>query len=376
LPHYNHDRLSELQAKFDELESLGVIVTPESAGIQVEYVNPSFLIKKPSGGSRLVTAFAEVGQYSKPQPSLMPDVDSTLRRIAQWKYIVATDLTSAFYQIPLSKQSLKYCGVVTPFRGIRTYARCAMGMPGSETALEELMCRVLGDLLQQGIVAKLADDLYCGANSPEELLVNWTKTLECIRKAGLKLSPSKTIVCPKTTTVLGWIWQQGTLTASPHRVATLSTCAPPLTVKGLRSFIGAFKALSRVIPTSAQALHPLDLLVAGKQSSDRLPWPDEALAHFKSAQKTLLTHKSITLPRSSDQLWIVTDGALRDPGIGATLYAVRDKKVFAAGFFSAKVRKGQELWLPCEIEALAISNKALQSLYHPVATHLPCPHRQ
>ena len=33
-----------------------------------------------------------------------------------------------------------------------------MGMPGSETALEEIMCRVLGDLLQEGIVAKLADD--------------------------------------------------------------------------------------------------------------------------------------------------------------------------------------------------------------------------
>lgn len=27
------------------------------------------------------------------------------------------------------------------------------------------MCRVLGDLLQAGIVAKIADDLYCGAQT-------------------------------------------------------------------------------------------------------------------------------------------------------------------------------------------------------------------
>ena len=46
------------------------------------------------------------------------------------------------------------------------YTRCAMGMPGSETALKELVNLVLGDLLQDGIVAKLADDLYCGADSP------------------------------------------------------------------------------------------------------------------------------------------------------------------------------------------------------------------
>ena len=99
----------------------------------------------------------------------MPDVDSTLRLTAQWKNIIATDLTSTFYQIPLSRGSMKYCGVATPFRGVRVYARSAMGMPGSETALEELMSRVLGDLLKEGIVAKIADDLYCGRNSPSNL---------------------------------------------------------------------------------------------------------------------------------------------------------------------------------------------------------------
>ena len=78
---------------------------------------------------------------------------------AQWKHIAATDLTSAFYQIPLASESMRYCGVATPFRGVRVYARSAMGMPGSEKALEELMCRVLGDLLQEGIVAKIADYL-------------------------------------------------------------------------------------------------------------------------------------------------------------------------------------------------------------------------
>ena len=114
-----------------------------------------------------------MGRYAKPQPALMPDVNSTLHQIAQWKHIIATNLTSAFFQIPLSRNSMKYCGVVTPFRGVRVYTRSAMGMPGSETALEELMCRVLGDLLKEGVVAKIADDLYCSGNTYRELLHNW-----------------------------------------------------------------------------------------------------------------------------------------------------------------------------------------------------------
>ena len=153
---------------------MGVFVRPEDVPVNVEYLNPSFLIKKRSGGHRLVTAFSGVGRYSKPQPSLMPDVDGTLRKIAQWQYIATTDLCNAFYQIPLSRESMKYCGVVTPFRGVRVYARSAMGMPGSETALEELLCRVLGDLLEEGVVAKLADDIYCGGNTLAESCRQWS----------------------------------------------------------------------------------------------------------------------------------------------------------------------------------------------------------
>ena len=67
------EKLVELQDKFDELEAVGVFRRPEDVGVAVEYLNPSFLVRKSNGGSRLVTAFTEVGRYSKPQPSLMPD---------------------------------------------------------------------------------------------------------------------------------------------------------------------------------------------------------------------------------------------------------------------------------------------------------------
>ena len=151
-PKYARDKLIELQETFDHLKRLGVFRRPEDVDITVEYLNPSFLVRKPNGGSRLVTAFADVGRDSKPQPSLLPDVDSTLRLIAQWSHIIVIALTSAFYQIPLAKESMTYRGVSTPFKGVRVYVRSAMGMPVSEIALEKVMCRVLGPLLQDGSV--------------------------------------------------------------------------------------------------------------------------------------------------------------------------------------------------------------------------------
>ena len=64
-----------------------------------------------------------------------------------------------------------------------------MGMPGSETALEEVMCRVLGPLLQDESVAKIADDLYRGGNTPQELLHNW--------KSSSPTQEQPAFVCPQ-----------------------------------------------------------------------------------------------------------------------------------------------------------------------------------
>ena len=147
------DKVVELKHKFDKLEELGVFNCLKDINVSVEYLNirpaplSPFLVKKANRGFRLVRAFSYAAWYSKPKPSLMPDVDSTPRQIAQWKYLITTGLTSAFYQIPMACNSMKYYGVATLFGGVRVYTRSAMGMPGSETALEELMCRVLGDLL-------------------------------------------------------------------------------------------------------------------------------------------------------------------------------------------------------------------------------------
>ena len=161
----------------------------------------------------------------------------------------------------------KIYGVATPFKGIRVYTRCAMGMPGSETALEELMSRVLGNLTQEGIVVKIADDLYCGGNSPEEITSNWARVLDVLQANNLRLSASKTFICPQTANILGWVWCNGTLHASPHRICALSAVEPPNSVSSLRSFIGSYKFLSRVLKGYAELLIPLECLIAGKKFS-------------------------------------------------------------------------------------------------------------
>ena len=250
---------------------------------------------------------------------------------------------------------MKYCGIVTPFKGVRVYAVTAMGLPGSEVALEEVLSRVLGEEIMSLICVKNADDLYVGGNTLDELYTNWERVLTKLKANNLKLSGPKTVIAPKSTLILGWLWQEGTLQANPHSLAPLSVVTPPKTVRLLRSFIGAYKVLSRVLQGYSQLMQPLDAAVAGKQSHELIAWSDELLHAFKTAQSALKNCKTITLPRPSDTLWLVTDGSVKERGMGATLYIMRMNKLHLAGFFSARLRPHQVTWLPCEQEALAIS---------------------
>ena len=355
-PFYSRDDLQQLQDKFDELEAKGVFSRPQNIGVTVENIHPSFLVSKQnSTDKRLVTDFSSITEYCRPTPSLLPDVDSTLRTIGGFNYLIKTDMSSAYFQIKLKKSSQKFCGVHTPYRGLRVYNVGCMGLPGVEVALEELTSLILGDMVKEGKVAKLADDLFVGASTPEELVINFEQFLHRLLECNIKLSPSKTIIAPKSVTILGWIWSRGQLKASPHKISALSTIKPPETVTALKSFIGAFRFISRVLPRYANTLSPLEAAIRGKNGKENINWSDDLINSFKKAQQSLLHAKTITIPKPSDTLWIVTDAAVRPSAIGATLYAVRDNKPLLSGFFNAKLPDFQTRWLPCEVEGLAVA---------------------
>jgi len=81
----------------------------------------------------------------------------------------------------LAKSSIPYLATVTPFKG-RVYLRSAMGMPGSSEYLQKLTSRVFGDLMQEGFVTMIADDLFIGGNTMVDLCNNWSRVLERMQK--------------------------------------------------------------------------------------------------------------------------------------------------------------------------------------------------
>ena len=135
---------------------------------------------------------------------------------------------------------MRLTGVVTPFKGMRIYTTAAMGMPGSEIALNELTALLFGPMKQAGVLEVLMDDVYIGGDSFEELHDNYARFLHICNEADIRLGPSKVVICPATTEILGWTWRQGgILEVNQHASSRLQQCKPPSTAEGLRGFVGA-----------------------------------------------------------------------------------------------------------------------------------------
>ena len=86
---------------------MGVFAKPEEVNVYAECVNPSFLVNKPSGGHGMVTSFGEVAAHNKPKPTLTPSIGSTIRNVGSWKYLIKTNLSKAYFQISLHRDSKK-----------------------------------------------------------------------------------------------------------------------------------------------------------------------------------------------------------------------------------------------------------------------------
>ena len=360
IPNYSKEDKDLLQEKFDYLLNEGVFSRAEDIDQPVEYVHPSFLVKKSSGGHRLVTSFGEVAEYAIPQPTSTGNIEHATYQIGQWNYLIGADVRDAYYHVPLSPESSKYVGVVTPYSGTLVYRRSVMGLPGSESALEELLSRIFKDMLKEGKMVKVADDMFFGASTVEELAEIWKEALRRLQLNGLRLNPTKTRICPVSATILGWVWTHGNnksgshIQSGSHRLNALYHCDQPSTVKGLRSYIGAYKYLSRVLPCYAEVLKPLEDICAGRESAEKIVWSDDMVEAFNLSKEHLKKAKPVALPLRSEQMHIVTDAAITPVGIAATLLVVRNNKLTVVGYFSAVLKKNQVKLLPCEAEALAI----------------------
>ena len=347
-----------MQDIMDQMEADGILARPEDVGVQLSHVHQSYMLPKmedgtPTGEYRLVTNLQSLSPYIKPTRIPLPTIDEAFRKLGRWKYIVLLDLRSWHWQIPMAKSSLRYLGTSTPYGGDRVYVVQPQGYLNATENSDRLIQKVLEPAVRQKKCIRMADNMIVGGSTVAEAADNYELLLKLCGGAGLTFKASKTTICPMKINILGKIWKQGTLLPSEHLMSTLAKVQPPVTVKQLRSFLGASKQMKDNLPNYSDLFQPLEKVTGGRKSGEKIVWNESLRAAFDRVQKATEDPDVLALAKPGEKLYIFPDWSDENQSGGAPLYVKRESKWQKVRNFCQRLRAAKR-WSPCEGEAWMI----------------------
>ena len=259
----------------DKLEDWGVLVKPEDIGVVPEFVVPSMLTPKPEKGEwRLVTDFTPLNIHIKKLETVAPTIDDAKEKLAKFKYHIELDLSNYYYQGGMKLEDSQYLATPHPFKGLRVYVCEPQGLRNASEHAYERLARIYGDLCAEEKLTRMADGLYVLGDTLEDLNENFREVLVRARNSGLTFKPSKIKIAPVNTIIFGWQMSASGWSPTSHTLSPLIKANPPNTVKQLRSWLGSFKQLTNCIKNYAVILGPLEDIVGGRLSADRITWSE------------------------------------------------------------------------------------------------------
>ena len=383
-PNYGAHGLFLYNEKCLQMRAKNVLLDPLQIGVQPLLINNAWIIKKSLAVQkrweectvadvRLVTAFDFLNQYLQSSPSKAASYDIIYSSIAGWRYMSELDFSDMYFQMKFdtstekAKKKLAYLGIRTAY-GTMVYSRAPMGLLGSDVTQEELTDRMFGDLIVQGKLVKIADNVYFGADTKEEMLSIFTEILSRCSQADLRIKPAKVKLFIVSADILGLHWQEGKLSPSSHKLDPLVCCDPPKSVRGLRSFMGSVRFNQICLPgvKLAKVSAPLDAEIpASRSGKDTINWTPTLLSSFKAIQQIIKSPLMATVPRKGDSCFIATDACSTLPACGTKLFISRPNVTgYLPSFnFGFRVTTPMLGWSSCEIEAFAL-NKAVRKHEH------------
>ena len=164
--------------------------------------------------------------------------------------------------------------------GTLTFARAPMGLLGMDVWQDELTDRVFGDLIEANSLIKIADNIYFGGNDVSDLHTTFEEIIKRIAHSDLRTKPSKIKLNIVAADILGLHWTQGSLTPSRHKLDPLTCCSPPVTVSGLRGWLGGVRFNQVCLPGAKLAFYTQKLdeqIPSSRSGKDRIEWSPDLL---------------------------------------------------------------------------------------------------
>ena len=233
---------------------------------------------------RKLNAVTEIMSFPIPH---MSDVFDTLAE-SKAEILFTLDLRSGFWQVPLDK-STKFKSAFITHSSIYEFNRLTFGMINTPMTFQSLMTKILKNHTFQ-IALMHIDDLLVFSKDIDQHLYHLDLVFTNLRKANLKLHPSKYKFATKQVKYLGHIVSKDGMQVNPENTEKIQDAKRPTNPKQVKQVLGMM-VLSQVHQKLAAPLHVL------LKKDKKFQWTEVCENSFQELKSKLVTAPILRYPQ-------------------------------------------------------------------------------
>jgi hypothetical protein len=238
----------------------------------------------------------------------MPVADLLVDAAAGHKVISFMDGNAGYNQIFMTiedilKKAFRCPGHIALFQWIVMTFELKNAGATYQRAMNYIFHELIGKIVEIYI-----DDVVIKSLNHDSHLEDVKRTLECTRKHGLKMNPSKCAFGVSTGEFLGFLVHEGGIGVGKNSMKAIDEVVPLTNIKELKSLLGKINFVRRFISNLSQKVLPFSPLLKLKKDQKFL-WGDEQQKAFDEIKQYMKEPPVLVPPQlnKSFKLYVATD---------------------------------------------------------------------
>uniref|UniRef100_H3GHF9 Reverse transcriptase domain-containing protein n=1 Tax=Phytophthora ramorum TaxID=164328 RepID=H3GHF9_PHYRM len=279
---------------------------------------PTFCVKKPQGGWRIVHAYNKLNDATVPAQTPIPRKDVIIDSMTSSTIFSTLDLRDGFYQILMRKSDIPLTAVSTPSGMLWEWLVMPQGLKNAPATFNRCVTHLLRSV--RDFAPSYFDDVFIhsravnGKSDVEMHTEHLRKLFELMRKHKLYANLKKCIFGATEIPVLGCLVGKNGVRPNPGKVRVINEWPTPSNVKELRQFLGLATYLCKYVSNYAGKIRPLSQLLKKEAAWE---WTADCQQAFEAVKQGLTEAPILAVADQDRPFHVVCDAS--DFAIGCAL---------------------------------------------------------